>query len=175
MISYRCVNSLIFLKFRFTSENENGDWKKVEKYYSDGHSGWRTGLRLWEQRAGWGSLATLDGKERWSVLSETGKVSVHSAGPGEMTPKLGCLNLLGKLLVDVNQSGITRELRKALNSSSCPWFLYMCVWATIFFLCLWPHGTRMTLLSVSTPLYFARWMFLPSPYTYFIAIIINYL
>lgn len=105
----------------------------VEKYYSDGHSGWRTGLSLWQQRAGWGSLATLDRKERWSILSETGKVSVHSAGPGEMTPKLGCLNLLGKLLVDVNQSGITRELKQKLWIPAVVPDFFTCVFGQLCF------------------------------------------
>lgn len=27
-ISYQCINILIFLKFRFTSEDENGDWNR---------------------------------------------------------------------------------------------------------------------------------------------------
>ena len=27
-LGYQCINILIFLKFRFTSEDENGDWNR---------------------------------------------------------------------------------------------------------------------------------------------------
>ena len=50
--------------------------------------------------------------------------------PGETPPKLGCLDLTGRLQADISQSAIEGERRRPLNS--VPYFLYACLGSCVF-------------------------------------------
>lgn len=85
-----------------------------------------------------------------------------SWNPGK-TPKLGSLDLMGRPQV-INQSERERELRRAVNSSSCPLSLIfpMCVSGQLcFFLCLCTHRQG-RFLPVTTTFYFDRGTFFHS-------------